>query len=52
MTCGSSGQGSILLCYWTNLDQPDKVVIVDILHSRSDLPCHLAALNALRNEGI
>tara|TARA_R110000850_G_scaffold240887_1_gene365423 strand:+ start:187 stop:522 length:336 start_codon:yes stop_codon:yes gene_type:complete len=34
------------------LDQPDEVVIVDILHSRSDLPRHLAALKALRNEGI
>jgi len=34
------------------LDQPDEVVIVDILHSRSDLPRHLAALKALKNEGI
>ena len=28
------------------LDQPDEVVIVDILHSRSDLPRHVAALTA------
>ena len=26
------------------LDQPDEVVIVDILHSRRDLPRHVAAL--------
>ena len=31
------------------LDQPDEVIIVDILHSRSDLPRHAAALAALRN---
>lgn len=31
------------------LDQPDEVIIVDILHSRSDLPRHVAALAALRN---
>tara|TARA_R110002124_G_scaffold243062_3_gene408136 strand:- start:638 stop:973 length:336 start_codon:yes stop_codon:yes gene_type:complete len=31
------------------LDQPDGVIIVDILHSRSDLPRHIAALAALRN---
>ncbi|KJS43155.1 MAG: plasmid stabilization protein ParE [Roseovarius sp. BRH_c41] len=31
------------------LDQPDAVIIVDILHSRSDLPRHVAALAALRN---
>jgi len=30
------------------LDQPDEVIIVDILHSRSDLPRHVAALAALR----
>tara|TARA_R100000935_G_C2784822_1_gene143307 strand:- start:142 stop:477 length:336 start_codon:yes stop_codon:yes gene_type:complete len=30
------------------LDQPDEVIIVDILHSRSDLPRHIAALTALR----
>ena len=29
------------------LDQPDEVIIVDILHSRSDLPRHIAALTAL-----
>ena len=31
------------------LDQPDAVIIVDVLHSRSDLPRHVAALAALRN---
>jgi plasmid stabilization system protein ParE len=31
------------------LDQPDEVIIVDILHSRSDLPRHVAALATLRN---
>jgi toxin ParE1/3/4 len=31
------------------LYQPDEVIIVDILHSRSDLPRHIAALAALRN---
>ncbi|TMV08142.1 type II toxin-antitoxin system RelE/ParE family toxin [Arenibacterium halophilum] len=31
------------------LDQPDEVIIVDILHSRSDLPRHVAALAALKN---
>ena len=31
------------------LDQPDEVIIVDILHSRSDLPRHVAVLAALRN---
>ena len=30
------------------LDQPDEVIVVDILHSRSDLPRHVAALAALR----
>jgi plasmid stabilization system protein ParE len=34
------------------LDQPDELVIVDILHSRSDLPRHVAALMALKNEGL
>lgn len=34
------------------LDQPDEIVIVDILHSRSDLPRHVAALMALKNEGF
>ncbi|UOA29337.1 type II toxin-antitoxin system RelE/ParE family toxin [Pseudosulfitobacter sp. DSM 107133] len=33
------------------LDQPDEVIIVDMLHSRSDLPRHLAALTVLKNEG-
>jgi len=33
------------------LDQPDAVIIVDILHSRSDLPRHVAALTALKTEG-
>jgi plasmid stabilization system protein ParE len=31
------------------LDQPDEVIIVDVLHSRSDLPRHVAALATLRN---
>tara|TARA_R110002020_G_scaffold233050_26_gene444820 strand:- start:4275 stop:4610 length:336 start_codon:yes stop_codon:yes gene_type:complete len=30
------------------LDQPDVVIIIDILHSRSDLPRHLAALTTVR----
>lgn len=30
------------------LDQPEEVVIVDILHARSDLPRHVATLMALR----
>ena len=34
------------------LDQPDEVIIVDILHSRSDLPRHVAALAALRNDDL
>ncbi|WP_019956882.1 type II toxin-antitoxin system RelE/ParE family toxin [Yoonia vestfoldensis] len=34
------------------LDRPDEVVIVDILHARSDLPRHLAALTALENEDV
>lgn len=34
------------------LDQPDEVIIVDILHSRSDLPRHLAGLLTLKNDGI
>ena len=29
------------------LDRPDEVIIVDILHSRSDLPRHVAALASL-----
>ena len=31
------------------LDRPDEVIIVDFLHSRSDLPRHVAALTALKN---
>lgn len=31
------------------LDRPEEVIIVDILHSRSDLPRHIAALTALRS---
>jgi plasmid stabilization system protein ParE len=34
------------------LDHPDEVVIVDILHARSDLPRHVAALTALQNEDL
>ena len=34
------------------LDQPDQVIIVDILHSRSDLPGHVAALVTLGNVGL
>ena len=30
------------------LDLPDEVIIVDILHSRSDLPRHIGALAALK----
>jgi len=33
------------------LDRPDEVIIVDILHSRSDLPRHVAALTALEGDG-
>ena len=32
------------------LDRPEEIVIVDILHSRSDLPRHIAALSALRSD--
>ena len=32
------------------LDRPEEVIIVDILHSRSDLPRHIAALKALRSK--
>lgn len=31
------------------LERPEEVIIVDILHSRSDLPRHIAALTALRS---
>lgn len=34
------------------LDQPDEVIIVDILHSRSDLPRHVAALATLGNTDL
>lgn len=33
------------------LDGPEEVIIVEILHSRSDLPRHIAALSALRAGG-
>lgn len=32
------------------LDRPEEVIVVDILHSRSDLPRHIAALNALKSK--
>lgn len=32
------------------LDRSDEVIIVDILHSRSDLPRHIASLSALKSE--
>ncbi|WP_353346487.1 type II toxin-antitoxin system RelE/ParE family toxin [Litorivita sp. NS0012-18] len=32
------------------LDRSDEVNIVDILHSRSDLPRHVASLSALKSE--
>ncbi len=32
------------------LDRSDELIIVDILHSRSDLPRHVAALTAIRND--
>lgn len=31
------------------LERPEEVIIVDILHARSNLPRHVAALAALRN---
>lgn len=31
------------------LDHPDEVIIIDILHSRCDLPRHIAALTALKS---
>lgn len=34
------------------LDQPEQVIIVDILHSQSDLPRHVAALKALRSDTL
>ena len=33
------------------LDRPEEVIIVDILHSRSDLPRHIAALKTLATNG-
>ncbi|MDE2789265.1 MAG: type II toxin-antitoxin system RelE/ParE family toxin [Paracoccaceae bacterium] len=33
------------------LERPDEVIVVDIPHSRSDLPRHVAALSALKGEG-
>jgi plasmid stabilization system protein ParE len=32
------------------LDRSDELIIVDILHPRSDLPRHVAALTAIRND--
>jgi plasmid stabilization system protein ParE len=37
--------------YLVFLDLPDEVVIVDILHSRSDLPRHVATLMTVKNKG-
>lgn len=34
------------------LDQPDEVIVLDILHSRSELPRHVVALTALKNDGV
>lgn len=31
------------------LDRPEEVIIVDVLHSRSDLPRHITALTTLRS---
>ena len=33
-----------------SLDRPDEVIIIDILHSRCDLPRHVAALAALKDD--
>ncbi|WP_281968952.1 type II toxin-antitoxin system RelE/ParE family toxin [Roseovarius nanhaiticus] len=41
--------GEHFVVFW---DQPEEIVIVDILHSRCDLSCHVAALMALKNEGV
>jgi len=38
--------------YLVFLDQPDEVVIVDILHTRSDLPRHVATLMTVRNKAF
>ena len=32
------------------LERPDEIVIVDILHSRSDLPHHISALSSLKTD--
>ncbi|MBL4750587.1 MAG: type II toxin-antitoxin system RelE/ParE family toxin [Amylibacter sp.] len=32
------------------LDHTNEVIIVDILHSRSDLPRHISALSSVQNE--
>lgn len=32
------------------LDRPDEIIIVDILHARSDLTRHVAALKALNDQ--
>lgn len=32
------------------LERPEELIIVDILHSRSDLPRHVAALAALKTD--
>lgn len=32
------------------LDRPEEVIIVDILHSRSNLPRHIAALSTLKGK--
>jgi plasmid stabilization system protein ParE len=37
--------------YLVFLDQPDEVVIVDILHTRSDLPRHVATVMTVKNKG-
>lgn len=34
------------------LERPDEIIIVDILHSRSDMPRHVAGLIAVKNEGF
>ncbi|WP_299555814.1 type II toxin-antitoxin system RelE/ParE family toxin [uncultured Tateyamaria sp.] len=33
------------------LERPAEILVVDFLHSRSDLPRHIAALGALKNDG-
>ncbi len=33
------------------LERSTEILVVDILHSRSDLPRHIAALGALQNDG-